>query len=574
MAFVSAMNDILNNSDTESDNDINDTTQIGVNGATIYTEEGVEDYRVSLFTMLNRDVHYKYIKKYINKIYKKGDKDEIADLYAMAFQSRDIRGGKGEKEIFYTFMKYLYKHNPSAIEALVDFIPEYGCWKDMWVLYNKIPQLRQDILIKTKKVFLTDILKHTSGEYTSLSLLAKWLPREKSLTFKGMARNIANYIYNDIRSDKIRMMKYRKDCSMLNKTLDTVEINMCGNTWNKIIPEHVPGRCMKSNKKAFLNEKLKSTAEGELRHPTSDDRMECRQNFLAFIEDLKAGKKTAHGANVVMPHELVSACLSRKTSEAEKDIIQAQWESIRSEIIKCGGIGKCVPMCDFSGSMSGLPKLISTALGILISEVNHPAFKDHILTFDSTPTWHSFKGMSTLDEKLNSLRRDLGIGLSTDFYKACMLILDKLVEYCIPVGEEPEDIIVLTDMGWDDATKSYDMSHDNTESNNTNTNTNTKWMSQLEYIRYAFRVAGEKLWGKGNGWKVPRIVVWNLSAKYNNFHAKASDEGVVILSGWSSSVLKVLQKGGIEVVTPIAGLRQILDDERYKPIYQTVSVYL
>ena len=33
-------------------------------------------------------------------------------------------------------------------------------------------------------------------------------------------------------------------------------------------------------------------------------------------------------------------------------------------------------MADVSGSMSGMPMLVSIALGILISEVTHPSFKD------------------------------------------------------------------------------------------------------------------------------------------------------------------------------------------------------
>ena len=56
MAFVQAMNSP-------------DTTKLGVNGADVYTEEGVGDYRVSLFTMLNRGLEQSYIKDYVNKVY-------------------------------------------------------------------------------------------------------------------------------------------------------------------------------------------------------------------------------------------------------------------------------------------------------------------------------------------------------------------------------------------------------------------------------------------------------------------------------------------------------------------------
>jgi hypothetical protein len=293
------------------------------------------------------------------------------------------------------------------------------------------------------------------------------------------------------------------------------------------------------------------------RYPDSHDRMECRQHFITWKEELKAGNKKAKGADVIMPHELVAQTLQHGRSADEQDITQAQWISIREKMAAGGGLGKAVAMCDFSGSMEGLPKLISLALGILISEITHPSFRDHILTFDAEPTWHSFAGKSTLQEKLGSGSPSLGQGLNTDFYKACMCIINRMVTRRVPVGEEPEDLIVLTDMGFDAASTIRDMNH------------NYHYQSQpyqLEIIRAMFKTAGEKVWGKGKGWNPPRIVIWNLRAEYDDFHAKADQDGVVQLSGWSPNMLKVLEKGRVEVQTPYETMRTILDDERYGKI--------
>jgi hypothetical protein len=255
-----------------------------------------------------------------------------------------------------------------------------------------------------------------------------------------------------------------------------------------------------------------------------------------------------------MPHELVVKALNCYTSQDELAINQGQWESIREDTLKLGGLGKSLPMCDFSGSMCGLPKLISLALGILVSEINHASFKDHILTFDSNPKWHSFSGKKTLKNKLDSINDDLGQGTSTNFFKACMCILDKMKEHRVPIGEEPEDLIILTDMGFD----------------GTKERGSDKWSTQLELIRDKFKEASKEVWGnrgaEGRGWKVPRIVIWNLSAKFTDFHAKADQEGVVQLSGWSPSMLKALQKGGVQVMTPYQGMRAVLDDTRYDAV--------
>ena len=533
------------------------TVKVGVNGADVYCEEGVGDYRVSLFTMLNRGLNGDYIQEYVTKVFNRGVVEEMRDMFVMAFQSRDIRGGKGERKLFYDFMMALYKHDKEMVRLVLSVIPEYGCWRDMWELLKYVPELKHNIFSIVVKTFKEDLVTHREGK-TKLSLLAKWLPREKSGMYPGLALEIARCIYADVTSDHKCIVKYRKDVSMLNKVLKTVEINMCGRSWKEIKPEAVPGRCLKLHTKAFLNERLKKKekekdkSEEKLRYPDDEDRLQCRLNFQDFIQGLSTGEKKAHGANVVMPHELVVKALNCYTSQDELAINQGQWESILEDTLKLGGLGKSLPMCDFSGSMSGLPKLISLALGILVSEINHASFKDHILTFDSDPKWHSFSGKKTLKEKLDSINDDLGQGTSTNFFKACMCILDKMKEHRVPIGEEPEDLIVLTDMGFDETKKSG----------------SDKWSTQLELIRDKFDKASKEVWGKadGRGWKVPRIVIWNLSAKFTDFHAKADQDGVVQLSGWSPSMLKALQKGGVQVMTPYQGMRTVLDDTRYDVI--------
>jgi hypothetical protein len=127
-----------------------------------------------------------------------------------------------------------------------------------------------------------------------------------------------------------------------------------------------------------------------------------------------------------------------------------------------------------------------------------------------------------------------------------------MIEHKVPVGEEPEDLIVLTDMGFDGAVRRHSS---DTE------------VFMLQNIRDLFKAAGESVWGQG--WKPPRIVIWNLRAEYNDFHATDHQEGVVQLSGWSPSMLKALQKGRIQVLTPFQGMMALIGDTRYHPILRT-----
>ena len=50
--------------------------------------------------------------------------------------------------------------------------------------------------------------------------------------------------------------------------------------------------------------------------------------------------------------------------------------------------------------MNGTPMLVSVALGILISEISHTTFKDKVLTFAETPTWHDLSGVSSFVKKV------------------------------------------------------------------------------------------------------------------------------------------------------------------------------
>ena len=178
------------------------------------------------------------------------------------------------------------------------------------------------------------------------------------------------------------------------------------------------------------------------------------------------------------------------------------------------------------------------------------------MTFDAEPEWHSFAGQPTLQKKLQSIGHRLGQGLNTNFYKAAMRILEKMREHKVPVGEEPEDLIVMTDMGFD-AAEAHNYNSERYRGN---------WKLQLEQIRSEFQKVGQEVWANSNGWKPPRIVIWNLRADYKDFHAKADQEGVVQLSGWSPAVLKALQKSGVQVKTPYEGMRILLDDPRYDAV--------
>jgi hypothetical protein len=549
MAFVAAMS-------------APETKTQGVKGSDVYTEAGVGDLRVTLFTQLVRGCQAQDIDSSVRRIVASGDQQQLRDLAAMIFQTRDIRGGKGEKMLFQNLMSSLAQHAPSLAQSLIPLVPEYGCWKDLWSLWISSPPLQAAIDALVKEQFAAD------QESERPSLLAKWLPREGSKQDAGcLAKHFASLLFPLTQAGD-RLRTYRRVCAFLNKKIDTNEVKMCSKTWSEINPDHVPGRLMKRCKLAFFNQKevklggrRRSVSHIVERYPGVVDRVTCAQHFKEHLEDVKAGKKTMKGGQTTMPHEHVHELLmSGGFSNEKEDTIQAQWNAIRDETLKYGGLGKVVPMCDFSGSMAGIPQEVSLALGVLISEIASPAFRDHILTFDSSPLWHSFVGKTSLQEKIRSIG-GIGQGLSTDFQKACDLVLERLVEHKVAPEDAPTDLLVLTDMGFDEACGKG--AHSYYTGNSYSKNVKQKpWQTHFQMIRDNF---------ERHGYQPPRIVCWNLRAEYKDYHATAHEQGVVQLSGWSPAVLKALQKEGVTVQTPYEGMRALLDDARYDPVRLVVD---
>jgi hypothetical protein len=217
------------------------------------------------------------IHAFVEEIVMHQQMDDIRELFVQAFQMRDVRGGKGERKLFYVFMTALYRFHPNTVRRMLPLVPEYGCWRDMWELWAVLPELKADILALVRTTYMADLVKASTGQSDSMSLLAKWLPREKSATYSGLAYWIAAALYPNERSDRKKIIRYRKETSFMNAALKTVEINMCGNSWRTIAFETVPKRSMALYRKAFLNER-----GPHIRYPGRMDRMICRENVQAF----------------------------------------------------------------------------------------------------------------------------------------------------------------------------------------------------------------------------------------------------------------------------------------------------
>jgi hypothetical protein len=574
----------------------------GVKGSDCYETTGKD--LLDLYAMLNRGLSPDVIETSLKKIFSSGSEEEKIDACVLAFQTRDIRGGKGERDLFYHMALAI---GPEIMERCIDLVPEYGYWEDVNRLGQHDVRLEPACVKLTLDQFLKDeaaLEQYNAAVMLSdgaplakpkLSLVSRHMPREhnKKPADVHTAKRLA---YALSPGNPKALAIYRKRLSAVTRALDVAEVHFAGKDWASLNPATMPGRCLKTHIKGLLNQPV-SGKHGRKVVLADRDRIVCAAKFSRHLALAAEGKAKVKGANVVFPHELVRTVLkhlsvpvqrrvlrkhsydseyeddgyesddryphqySNRLSQEELDGLEAQWRSIVDPIKASGCFGKWLAMCDFSGSMAGDPMCVSMALGLIIAECNIGVFKDTILTFDSTPTLKKFQSQG-LVARVEEVRH-LAQGTSTNFQAAYNLVLKAMIDNGVPAGAEPTELVVLTDMGFDAA---CGFGHGHRHAVKT-----AAHETHMQIARRAFEKQGEAL---GVKWLPPRIVCWNLRAEYKDFQATAAEEGVIQVSGWSPSMLKVLTSRGLEAFTPYAMLRAVLDDPRYDPVRERVSDFL
>ncbi len=567
------------------------TMTTGVKGSDVYTDGGVGDPRVALSTKLVRGADVSTVQKGFAEILARHTSEFYNDAAALAFQTRDVRGGKGERKLFHIMLQEVYKQQPELAMSLAELIPEYGSWDDVFTVAAEAPAPFKEALLKIAAAQLKRDEAALRGKGKGVSLLAKWAPREGK-HFNKIAQEFSTLLAGGSAGVPLRdasgnilkhsqlMASYRKRLTALNKHIDTVEIKECSKHWADIDPKRVPARAREMKKAAYLNEMVVRGQRSHrapppsARHPNDPDRVACREHFQAFFQRAARGEVKISGADTLYPHEIVTKAegLGQFATEDDKNSLNAVWTQMVAKAAAGGGLGKSLFMCDFSGSMAGTPMQVAKAMGLLGSAVCSGPLKGKFLTFNTTPEWCEINTEATLFEQLKQL--NFNWGGSTDIQKAGEMIIAELKAARAPPGSAPENIIIVTDMGFDAACGSASRSIYTGNSYRHNVKTAAQ-QTHAQLLRENFRRASEDVHGDPNAWAAPRIVVWNVADHYSGNHqATAHEEGVVTLSGWSPSLFKILCEEGPRVMTAYDALRVQLDDKRYDPVRAKVAEWL
>ena len=394
------------------------------------------------------------------------------------FWSRDARGGAGERRFFQIIMKHLASVYPDVLDQLMIHVPEFGYWKDVFVIERPTDNN-------------LNWLMHQLEESPNANLLAKWFPR-KGLWFSAMHKYL-----------KITPKEFRKKLVGMTRVVET---QMCNRDWSAIEYSKVPSVAMNRYRTAFFKH------DGE--------------RMTQFISDVKSGKANIN-ASVLFPHQLYQAICAGENADA----VEAQWNALPDYM--ADSTERIIPVCDVSGSMSGLPMDVSVSLGLYISERNKGVFKDAFITFSEAPEMEYLEG--TLSQRMRQLD-SANWGMNTDLQKVFSLVLDSAVRANVPESEMPTKILIISDMEFDEGTRGS---------------------TNLDAIRAKYNHAG---------YAMPEIIFWNVNGRIGNSPANVQDSGVGLVSGFSPSILKSILKG------KVYGPRELMLDTVMAERYARVKI--
>lgn len=393
------------------------------------------------------------------------------------FWSRDLRGGAGQRCLFQDVAKFMNQHYAEIWDQLIIHIEEYGYWKDVFVTETPNDNNLNWLSIQLE-------------EAATKNLLAKWFPR-KGPWFVAMHKYL-----------QLSPRDFRKKLVSMTNVVETA---MCSKNWSSINYSQVPSVAMKNYTKTF------------------NKRDESR--FQAFIQDVKDGNVKVN-AGALYPHDLVTKLDSCQANEV--GAYTNQWNALPNYME--GSTERILPICDVSGSMTGLPMEVSVALGLYISERNEGPFKDAFITFNSTPKLQYLQG--SVYERMIQLRT-ADWGGSTNLLATFMLVLDSAVRDSIPVDQMPTKLLIISDMEFNSACD----------------------YTNLEAIQLQYQAAG---------YPMPELIFWNVNARLGNVPAQASEPGIGLVSGFSPSILKSVLQG--KVYTPTQLMLDTVMTERYARI--------
>lgn len=491
------------------------------------TENGAVGFRTTGRSLLDLNFSVASLRSASEKeIYNRFSKAFFEDkLTAMKwlFYARDVRGGLGERRLFRVCMVPLAKDFPEYVRPVIGLIPEYGRWDDLWCLLDT--PVADEVMRHVSMQLTEDDHFYKQGQ--PISLLAKWMPRCKCRDkdrrrYAKMLREYLNLTERD----------YQHTLSALCRHLQVVEMDMSAQNWDSIDYQRVPSRANLQYNSAFL------------RH--DEDR---RRAFLAAVEKGEA----KINASVLFPHDIVHRYY--RAGRGVDSNLEMLWKNLPDMVQDCSNT---IVVADGSGSMtttvggtdvSALE--VANALAIYFAERSSGQFKNQYITFSERPQLVDMSHGKNLREKLWITEAHKEVA-NTNIEAVFDLILTTAINKRMDQSELPANILIISDMEFDSCATTNAQPH---------RRYGWSYSSRVAPTATLFEVIAKRY--ANAGYKLPRLVFWNVNSRTGTIPVKENDLGVALVSGFSPNVVKMVMSSKLD---PYDCLLEAINVERYQPV--------
>ncbi len=428
---------------------------------------------------------------------------ENSDLaMKILFYARDIRGGLGERRVFRTLIRWLAANELPSLTRNLAYIAEYGRWDDILVLMDTPARSEAEAVLFRQ--FREDMQAlQNDGQ---VSLLGKWLPsvNASSAETRRLARQLA-------KAFGMTEAEYRKALSALREKIRIIENNLRERDYSFDYAKQ-PSKAMFKYRHAFMRND--------------------RERYQEYMEKVKTGGAALH-TGTLMPYEIVTAAYNAK--EDDRGVLDATWNALEdftddeNALVVADGSGSMY----WKGNGSPLPAAVAQSLAIYFAERNRGVFRNHFITFSMTPQLVEVRGRDIV-EKVRYCRSFNEIA-NTNLQAVFELILQAAVENRVPQKELPSTLYIVSDMEFDACAKNASL--DNFEA------------AKLMYKRY--------------GYRLPRVVYWNVRSRTQQQPVRMNEQGTCLVSGCTARVFSQVMKGEMD---PYTNMMNIIGSERYEKI--------
>ena len=477
-----------------------------------YTENGAVTFRTTrsdcldLFSRIGalRNASEEFIIDSFAKAY-----IENPDLaMKILFYARDIRGGLGERRVFRVIMNWLAGFHGESVIRNIEHIAEYGRFDDIVELIDT--ECGEAALAYIEMQLGADM--DACAEGRSVSLLAKWLPSVNASNADTVRR--AKAIAKAL---GMSQAEYRRTLSRLRAEIRIIENNLRERDYTFDYSRQ-PSKAMFKYRGAFI----RNDKERYLEYLNMVQRGEVKLNTAALmpydiIAPLMGGRYVSYDGRVTMTPEMRMS-------------MNVSWEALEDFTDDRNAL----VVVDGSGSMywggTPLPEAVAISLAIYFAERNTGAFKNHFVTFSSSPQMVEIKGSDIVDktvycETFNEVS-------NTNLQAVFQLLLKTAVANRVPQSEMPETLYIISDMEFDSCVDGGEMTN-------------------FEYATKLFR---------RHGYKLPQIVFWNVQSRNAQVPVTMNEQGVVLVSGFTPRLFSMITSGEYD---PYSFMLQVVETERY-----------